>query len=173
MEKSSEKEIVYRTARIAYIPNYFLVGLLALLFYFIWTVFNLSFTLIPTSLSEFTGTIIVFSFLILITFLIEEPVIERTLRRYIITNNEIMKIEGILTKKTTIIPYQSVADIRVTKGVIGRIFNYGDVHVRGVKEGGDIRMKGMKNPEEVQRIIQDKVNLVRGAIISRAEFRGK
>ena len=64
-----------------------------------------------------------------------------------------------------VVPFQSVADVRVSKGIVGRIFNFGDVDVIGFKDG--ILMKGMKNPEEIQRIIQSKLNITRESMIKR------
>ena len=102
----------------------------------------------------------------------EQPEWERLFKKYIITNNEIIKIEGILDKKQTVIPYQSVADVGITKSFLGRIVNVGTVNVRGFKEGGDIVLKGVRNPEEVQRIIQNKMNLLRETTIKGLKKKG-
>ena len=114
-----------------------------------------------TLLANPFNLIIFFVLLALAAGMAEEPEWERILRRYIVTNNEIIKIEGLFTKKKTVIPYQTVADIRVTKTPLGRILNYGTVLVGGFKQGDDIVLKGMRNPDEVYRVIQNKVNLLR------------
>jgi len=106
----------------------------------------------------------VFVFIIAITFLIEEPTIERWIRHYIVKNNELIKIEGILRKNEVSIPYQSVSNLKLKKGLVGKIFNFGDVNVSGFGEA-EINIKGMTDPEEIFNIIQNKVSLMRGALI--------
>jgi membrane protein YdbS with pleckstrin-like domain len=91
----------------------------------------------------------------MISFLAEEPAIERLIRQYIITKDEVVKIEGFLRKKRTAIPYQSIADIKMGKGIIGRIFNFGNVVVSGFKD--EIIIKGVRNPDEVYRIINHRI----------------
>jgi membrane protein YdbS with pleckstrin-like domain len=91
------------------------------------------------------------------------------IRKYVITNNEVMKVEGILRKKKFAIPYQSIADVKMSKGVVGRIFNFGNIEIMGFKE--PIHMKGIRNPDEVLRIIENKVNLMRNRVIQDREIK--
>jgi uncharacterized membrane protein YdbT with pleckstrin-like domain len=93
--------------------------------------------------------------LLIMVVLFEEPEVERLLRYYTITNTEVTKIEGILRKKKYAIPYQSVADVTLNKSIIGRIFNFGTIDVIGFKEG--IKMKGMKNPDEIYNMIKQRI----------------
>ena len=145
--------------------NYALLTLVLILFFLVWIKFDIQFSLFPRTTHEFQSTMVAFGFLIAITFLVEEPTIERWVRHYVVKNNEVIKIEGILTKKKISVPYQSVADLKLNKGIVGRIFNFGDVHVVGL---GNlvINMKGVARPEEVFNVIQNKVGLMRGAVIS-------
>jgi uncharacterized membrane protein YdbT with pleckstrin-like domain len=165
MKQIMEKGVVYKTSRISYIGNYILLCLVLVLFFLVWIKFDIQFSLFPRTTYEFESTMVAFGFLIAITFLIEEPTIERMIRHYIVTNNEVIKVEGILRKRRVGIPYQSVADVRVEKGIVGRIFNFGTVHVAGVGRGGDITMKGMRDPDTVYRMIKNKIGLTRGAIL--------
>ena len=91
--------------------------------------------------------------------LLFEPEIERILRQYLITNTDVAKIEGIIIKKRIAIPYQSVADVRVIKGIAGRIFNFGNIIVKGMKD--DIFMKGIKEPDIIYRMIENKIALMK------------
>lgn len=155
----AEKAIVYKTSRRAYFYNYVLVGLILVLFILVYTKtpYMSQFTLLPRTTSQLTSTLIVFGFLIFISFLIEEPVIERFIRQYHITNNEVMKVEGIISKKKIIIPYQSVSGLKVNQSITGRIFNFGNVDVHGFGETA-LTMKGMGDPNEVYRIIENKIS---------------
>lgn len=163
--KIPEKGITYKTTRIAYIHNYILAVLVFILFVMVYP--KLNFTIFITNAQQLISYIIFFGFVLMMTFLIEEPTIERWVRKYVITNNEVMKVEGILRKKKFAIPYQSIADVQMNKGVVGRIFNYGNIDIMGYKE--PIHMKGIRNPDEVLRIIENKVNLMRNKMIERKD----
>lgn len=139
-----EERLKYKTSRISFIFNYFLIVLVLILFFLVLPYLNFSWSIL-----------VYYFFLLIILALILEPEAERVIREYFITNAEVIKIEGILTKKRISIPYQSVADVRVVKGIVGRIFNYGNIVVKGVKD--DITMKGIKNPESVYELINRKI----------------
>ncbi len=154
--KEKEKGMIYKTSRIYYIENYVIVALLITFLYLISNYFSVT----PSKILEFLiskdpkNVIISFIFLLslpLITYFLEEPAIEGWIRQYILTKNEIIKVEGILRKRKISIPYQGIADLRIEKGILGRIFNFGNVIVNGFKEV--IVMKGMRNPEEIYKII--------------------
>ncbi|MGC8811986.1 MAG: PH domain-containing protein [Candidatus Aenigmatarchaeota archaeon] len=139
-----EERLKYKTARISFIFNYFLSILVLFLLFLLLPYLNFSWS-----------TWVYYLFLLVILALVLEPEAERVLREYFITNAEVIKIEGILTKKRISIPYQSVADVRVIKGIVGRIFNYGNIIIKGVKD--DIIMKGIKNPESVHELINKRI----------------
>lgn len=153
MKKPEKRALKYKTSRFSYISNYFLTIILLFLFYFI---------LLPYLTNELWLNIGVLILLAIILFLIFEPEWEKAVRKYGITNNEVVKIEGIITKKTISIPHQSIADVKVFKGVIGRIFNFGNVEVKGFKNG--IVMKGIREPEVIGKIIENKISLFKGRI---------
>ncbi|MEM5834889.1 MAG: PH domain-containing protein [Candidatus Aenigmatarchaeota archaeon] len=139
-----EEKLKYKTSRISFLFNYFLVILVLILTFLLIPYLNFSF-----------GFLVYYFLFLLILALIFEPEAERAIREYFITNAEVIKVEGILTKKRISIPYQSVADVRVVKGIVGRIFNYGNIIVKGVKD--DIIMKGIKNPEAVYEQINRRI----------------
>jgi uncharacterized membrane protein YdbT with pleckstrin-like domain len=164
--KIPEKGVVYKTSRIAYMQNYVIATLVVILLVLIFPYLN--FTIFIRTAQELISYLIVFGLIILITFMFEEPTIERWIRRYVVSNNEVMKIEGIFRKKKFAIPYQSIADVKLSKGVVGRIFNFGDIEIMGFKEG--ISMKGIRNPDEVLRMIENKVNLMRSKVIKKPDM---
>jgi len=149
MKKPKEKGLRYKTARASYISNYIIIILL---------IFSLTF-LPLIELDAKILQLISLGAMFFILILLFEPETERVLRSYLITNSEITKIEGIVVKKRMAMPYQSVADVRVVKGVLGRIFNFGTIVVKGIK--GDITIKGMKEPEVIYRIIENKIALMK------------
>jgi len=153
MKKPERKALKYKTARISYFSNYFLVIVIPFLFYLV---------LLPYLTNELYLNIAILILSAIILFLIFEPEVERTIRRYGITNNEVLKIEGIITKKIVSIPHQSIADVKVFKGVIGRIFNFGNIEVKGFKDS--IFMKGIREPEVIEKIVENKIALFKGRI---------
>jgi uncharacterized membrane protein YdbT with pleckstrin-like domain len=160
MVKIPEKGVKYKTSRIAYIGNYLLAILIIFFLLLLIQKLNLGFFLFPKTLGQVFSTFLIIGFVGLTAYFIEEPVIERIIRHYVVTNNEVIKIEGIIRKKRIAIPYQSVADVRVTKSFVGRVFNFGNVEISGFKDS--ITMKGMRDPEEIYRIIQNKISRFRG-----------
>ena len=169
--KIPEKGVVYKTSRVAYVSNYILLILFLLFVFLLWPFLNLNFYLLPKTPGQLFSTMVIFVFILIGTYMIEEPAVERIVRQYVVTNHEATKIEGLLRKSRISIPYQSVADIKVEQGIVGRLLNFGNVIVTGVvrseKSSGaeSIVMKGLRNPNEVYRVIQNKINLMRGAII--------
>ncbi|MEM7819103.1 MAG: PH domain-containing protein [Candidatus Aenigmatarchaeota archaeon] len=145
------KGIKCKTSRISYVWNYFLLILLALFLILLLPSLNFS--------SLYSQVIFLFFFSIALILLLE-PESEKLIREYVITENEIKKIEGIISKKEVSIPYQSVADVTLLKSWVGRIFNFGDVFVKGVK--GNIRIKGIKEPEKILRIIENRIKRLKG-----------
>jgi uncharacterized membrane protein YdbT with pleckstrin-like domain len=148
MALANGRRLGYRTSRVSFLGNYslalLLIVFLALLLPFLGSQYI-----------EVVGIAVV----LLAFILAAEPEAEIFLRQYLITNAEVIRIEGIISKKTFSIPYQSVADIRVIKGAIGRIFNFGDVMVKGIKE--DIIFKGVRNPEVIGKVIENKIALMK------------
>ena len=83
------------------------------------------------------------------------------IRQYVITNNETIKREGLIRKKQFIIPHNMMAGVTVSKGLIGRVLNYGTVHISALGKMEDIDMKGIRYPDEISRIIKHKVSTMK------------
>jgi len=143
-------DLKYKTTRISFIQNYFLAILVIILLLLLISFLNFQ---------AWWSNLVILGIFSLIFFLIFEPEAERVLREYIVTADEITKVEGILTKKRISIPYQSVADVRYFKGITGRIFNFGDVIIKGIKD--DIIIKGVKKPEVIYNLIKTKVSRIK------------
>lgn len=153
--------IEIKQSRSSFLYNYVLIVLALVFFGLIVQQFNIVFILSPQNLSELSKTSIVIFFVLLVGFLIEEPEIRRWFCTYKITNNEVIKVEGVIIKRRTMIPYQSVANVSVYKGVLGRILDFGDVDILGFKD--HINMRGIREPEVFYRIINNKIARMRGS----------
>lgn len=162
MEKEPElQEVILKTSRIYFLGNYIIATLVIILLLLLYFIFNLTFTLFPKTQSDMTSTLILLGIFGIAVAMIEQPEWARFRTKFFITMNEVIKHEGILNKERVILPYATVADIRVEKNVMGRILNYGNLSVSSFKAGSDMVMKGIRHPEKVHVMIQNRVNLIR------------
>jgi len=160
MEKES-KEIVLKPARIYFLGNYIIVALIIIFLLLLYFIFDMKFALFPTTQSEMVSTLILLGIFGMGAAMVEQPEWERLRIKFIVTMNEVMEYKGILNKERVILPYATVADIRVEKSVMGRILNYGTLSVSSFKAGSDMVMKGIRHPEKIHVMIQNRVNLIR------------
>lgn len=155
------KEIILKTSRMYFLGNYIIAVLIIILLLLLYFIFHLKFTLFPKTLSDMTSTLILLGVAGIAAAMIEQPEWERFRTHFIVTMNEVIKQEGILTKHRLILPYGTVADISIRKSMFGRMLNYGDLTVSSFKTDSDIVMKGIRNPESIHTMIQNRVNLIR------------
>lgn len=134
----------FKTSRVSFTINYFLgIGLLLYLF--------------------FSDAIVVISpwinllFFILISAFFLEPEYAIFYTKYSLKEDNVMEVKGILSKKRTAIPYSSISNIVLKKGVIGRILGYGNVLVNSFSGNNRIILKGIKHPEKTFKLIEKKI----------------
>jgi membrane protein YdbS with pleckstrin-like domain len=155
------EEIEYKTSRVSFLSNY-LIGALAIIFFIlVLTTFDLNFSILPKSGKELFDTLVILGIAAIAAGLIEQPEWVRFMRTYFVTRDEVVEVEGILSKRKIILPYQSISEITVKRNLLGRILNYGDVYIGAFRAGSDINMKGIKNAHKVHEIIQNRINLLR------------
>ena len=104
-------------------------------------------------------SIIIIYFLLAIVFLfILEPEGVILYTSYILETDYVSEIKGFVVKKQTAIPYRNIVDERLKKGIIGRVFNFGDIVISGSKT--EIKMRGIRKPEDIYREIEKKLGLL-------------
>lgn len=155
------KEIILKPARIYFLGNYIIATLVTIFLLLLYLNFDMKFTLFPTTQSDMISTLIILGIFGIAAAMVEQPEWERFRIKFIVTMNEVMEYKGILNKERVILPYATVADIRVEKSVMGRILNYGTLSVSSFKAGSDMVMKGIRQPEKIHVMIQNRVNLIR------------
>lgn len=82
---------------------------------------------------------------------------------YYITNHRVRKVKGIISKKENDIPLNKITNIRITQGIIERIFGFGDVHVDTA--GGEdaiIVLDNLANPREVYNVLFERTEKAKG-----------
>lgn len=159
--KPEIEKIVLKTSRISFLFNYILAFLVAIFLFLLISTFNPEFTFFPKTQTQLFSTLLILAIVGVIAWLIEQPEIERWMRHYIVTVNEVIKVEGIFTKKNIVLPYQSIAEVTFKKSVIGRFLNYGNVYVGAFRTGSDITMKGVRDAEKISELVQNRINLLR------------
>jgi uncharacterized membrane protein YdbT with pleckstrin-like domain len=147
---------VYKSSFVSFAGNYVLCCLLVAFLLLLFTELNFSFTFSPQTSIEFASSLFVLIAILILVILLDEPVLERMTRSYILTDEEVVLEEGIIRKKRLAIPLKNVADVSMEKGVLGRIFNFGDVTVKGMKTR--IKIRGVKYPENVYEELKKKTN---------------
>ena len=150
-----------KATRISFLSNYIIAGLAIIFIFLFINRFNLGFDLFPDSRGEMFSSLIIICLVFIPAFLIEQPEWIRFMRQYKITLNEVMKTEGIFTRKKIILPYQSVSEVTVHQTFFGRILNYGDLHVDAYGAGSGIHMTGIRNAHKIHELIQYRVNILR------------
>ncbi len=136
--------------------NYVIAALIAVLIILLMQrgIFFLAFRL--ASALDFAVLILDYALLALLGFMLEEPVIQRIYTRYILTNQEVQEIKGIIRKTKTVIPFSSISDVKMNKGIIGRLLNFGNIEVHSIR-GEKIVLKGIHNPEKVFNLITSNI----------------
>ena len=89
-------------------------------------------------------------------FILPEYTILNT--RYIIKDENVEGVTGIITKKKTIIPWSLVSNVSMRKSLIGMMLDYGDIIVSSIgSERSGIVMRGINDPEKALRKIEEKI----------------
>jgi hypothetical protein len=87
--------------------------------------------------------------------------------RYVITDQRVLFIEGILNVRVSAIPLQKVTDTTFSKTLAGRIFGYGDLMLDSPGEHGGLSMLvDLPRPDQMYRLI---TSLVVGRVWDRTQ----
>ena len=134
--------ISFKTSRRSFIINY-IVGI-GLLLYLLFSSFILA--LSPKLMYIFIMLILIFFF---------EPECVLLYRTYRIGEDDISEVKGVIAKKRVSIPSTSISHTVMRKGIIGRLFNFGDVAITSRSgEKDKITLKGIKHPEKAVELIE-------------------
>ena len=156
----AERGLKLQTSRLSYLFTYVLAVLVAAFAFLAVQQFGIVYYWQPQTAMQFANDAVFWTFVLAIAAFAGEADFERGMRHYLITNSEVVKVEGILRKSRIIIPYQSVSNVTVRKGIVGRLLGFGDVNVVGFD--AEIAMKGVRDPDTFYRIINNKISRMRG-----------
>jgi len=134
-----------KPSRKSFLLNYFLTLVIVAFYFFVSAKQKVGI--------EITALVAIISF-----FFLLEPEIQRFMIDYLLEDDQIVEVKGLITKKKTFIPYHTVSRVHLSKGIIGRILNYGTIIVTSsAGMEGSISMKGIHNPEKYLKYIQKKI----------------
>lgn len=75
-------------------------------------------------------------------------------RRYVVTEERVLLVEGLLSVKVSSVPLSKVNDITFSRSLWGRIFGFGDIFVESAAErGGFSGLVCLPRPKEVYRVL--------------------
>ena len=131
---------------------YYVLGII-MLFSFILLLPYFSWKNITSNLLYYFGF---FGFLILIVGLFEYPEWQIIMTSYEIDSKGLTKIEGIVRKKRTSIPYSKISSIEMSKGILGRLLGFGNVRISSFGKG-EIVFEKIRNPERIYKKIKSKI----------------
>lgn len=85
--------------------------------------------------------------------------VERKFIKYFITSQKVIERRGILSQTTESTMYENITDVKLSKDINERIFDVGDLKINTAgHDGATIRLKGLKDPEEYKRTIENNIN---------------
>ncbi|MBI4894440.1 MAG: PH domain-containing protein [Candidatus Aenigmarchaeota archaeon] len=161
--ENTENGVRYRASARAFVGNYVLAAGLVVLSFLVGSRFDLGESQILIYVLFWSAAAILAS----------ESLVQGILKQYKVSGSEVVKIEGVLRKKRHSIPHQSVGQVKVSKGILGRLLNYGTVEVEGQNENNTIVMRHVHDPDEIRRIIRHKIDSYKVTPGKRATKRGE
>lgn len=125
-------------------------------FIFIYIFIFLLIVLYPNSDFSQKGGVYNYLFFSIIAISFLYPEIKIAYSSYAITDENVIEIKGIITKKKTVIPFTSISHVIMNKGIWGTILDYGDIVVSSFTDVV-IFFEGISHPEKITEIIEGKV----------------
>ncbi len=96
----------------------------------------------------------------LLTILLSE--LDRRKTTYYVTNQRVRKVKGVFSKKENNIPLNKVTNIKISQGIIERIFGYGDVSIDTAGEDATIILDNLDDPRDIYNTLFEKTKMDKG-----------
>jgi uncharacterized membrane protein YdbT with pleckstrin-like domain len=74
---------------------------------------------------------------------------------YAVTNQKVMKVAGLLNKRTSGAALEKINDVIMEQGPLGRMLGYGTLKVATASDSTDLVYETMRNPAEFRRAMLD------------------
>ncbi|WP_409197732.1 PH domain-containing protein [Methanobrevibacter acididurans] len=73
--------------------------------------------------------------------------------KYTITSGRIITESGVIRKDKSSMPYNTIQDVVISQGIVGRMIGIGSVLLYSAYDGKDLQLTQISNPHEVEEII--------------------
>jgi len=110
------------------------------------------------SLDGFLGTLAFWGSLIMIlvgVVMVGYSYIRWWVEDYVVTNQKVVKVEGLLSKRASGAGLEKINDIIMEQGPLGRVLGYGTLKVSTASDTTDLTYQTMRAPAEFRRKILD------------------
>jgi uncharacterized membrane protein YdbT with pleckstrin-like domain len=74
---------------------------------------------------------------------------------YVVTNQKVVKVAGLLNKRTSGAALEKINDVILEQGPLGRILGYGTLRVSTASDSSDLTYETMRTPAEFRRMMLD------------------
>lgn len=74
---------------------------------------------------------------------------------YVVTNQKVVKVAGLLTKRTSGAALEKINDVILEQGPLGRLLGYGTLKVSTASDSSDLTYETMRAPAEFRRTMLD------------------
>jgi len=74
---------------------------------------------------------------------------------YVVTNQKVVKVAGLLNKKTSGAALEKINDVILEQGPLGRVLGYGTLKVSTASDGSDLTYETMRAPADFRRAMLD------------------
>jgi uncharacterized membrane protein YdbT with pleckstrin-like domain len=154
---ATNEEIVYRTKQHWMAPIFGTVaGVLVLVGGAALFAFHLT-----MGTEDFAGTLRTLAFwaaLVLIVVgvaMVGYSYIQWWVEDYVVTNQKVVKVAGLLTKRTSGAALEKINDVILEQGPLGRMLGYGTLQVSTASDSSDLTYETMRAPAEFRRAMLD------------------
>jgi len=90
--------------------------------------------------------------------------VERRFIKYFVTSQKVIERRGMLSQTTESTMYENITDVKLSKDINERLFDVGDLKVNTAgHDGATIRLRGLKDPEQYKRTIENNINKAEGS----------
>jgi uncharacterized membrane protein YdbT with pleckstrin-like domain len=81
--------------------------------------------------------------------------IEWWVQEFAVTNQKVVKVSGLMTKRTNGAGLEKINDVLMEQGVLGRLLGYGTLQVSTASDSSDLTFETMRAPAEFRRAMLD------------------
>ncbi len=75
-----------------------------------------------------------------------------------IKDDYIINISGLIVKKKRIVNYSNISSVNYRQGILGRVFNYGDLNLELIGEGNSFVIQNIDSPDLIVNKIEKYIN---------------